>query len=83
MSAEAESNDQENRRLVFGLLELINKLDLSEDFPNIGDRDESLIADLEDAIGHMSDMGEDRGIEILVSMLAKGKINLSWKERYQ
>jgi hypothetical protein len=79
MSAEVESNDQENRRLVFGLLELINKLDLSEDIPHIGDRDESLIADLEDAIGHMSDMGEDRGIEILVSMLARGKYDVTYK----
>lgn len=76
MSSEIESNDQENRRLVFGLLELINKLDLSDNFPGIGDRDEGLIADLEDAMAHMSDIGGDRGIEILVSILAKGRYNI-------
>ena len=83
MSADIESNDEENRRLVFGLLELINKLDLSENFPNIGDRDEGLIADLEDAMRHMSDMGEYRGIEILVSMLARGKYEVTHKGEYR
>jgi hypothetical protein len=79
MSADIESNDEENRRLVFGLLELINKLEMGEDFPYIGDRDESLIADLEDATRHMTDIGYDRGIEILVAMLSKSKYEVTHK----
>ena len=80
MSMDIESNDEENRRLVFGLLELLNKLEMSEANPLMDHGNESLVDDLCDAMSHMSDLGFDRGVEILVSILAKGKINLSWKE---
>ncbi len=82
MSMDIESNDEENRRLVFGLLELLNKLEMSEANPLMDYGDESLIADLQDATAHLGDLGFDRGVEILVSILAKGKINLSWKEEH-
>ena len=80
MSMDIESNDEENRRLVFGLLELLNKLEMSEANPLMDYGDESLISDLQDAAADLGDLGFDRGVEILVSILAKGKINLSWKE---
>ena len=79
MSMDIESNDEENRRLVFGLLELLNKLEMSEANPLMDYGDESLIADLEDATRHMTDIGYDRGIEILVAMLSKGKYEVTYK----
>ena len=82
MSMDIESNDEENRRLVFGLLELLNKLEMSEANLLMDYGDESLITDLKDAAADLGDLGFDRGVEILVSILAKGKINLSWKEKH-
>jgi len=72
-------NEQENKGLVFDLMTLVIKLDQADYYDTIGDYNESLLDSLREGISELSYLGVDRGIEILVSMLVRGKYEVTHK----
>ena len=72
-------NEQENKGLVFDLMTLVIKLDQADYYDTIGDYNEILLDSLREGISELSYLGVDRGIEILVSMLVRGKYEVTHK----